>query len=104
MSLSGVRSSRATKARIALTLLSTESRYKSNSPSELVNIGKLYPNYRWFRTRLHNAYASQAHLTAEEDIREALGRASFVRKGKRLPRTSLVLEAHHPMERLKLCR
>ena len=50
--------------------------------AELLNLGKSYPQgYSFFQTRLHKAFASQAHLTDEDEIRKALDRAAFVKKG-----------------------
>ena len=51
---------------------------------ELLNLGREYPlGYAYFRTRLHRAFASQAHLKDDEAIRKALRRADYVRKGER---------------------
>ena len=51
-----------------------------NSP-ELLEMGKSYPlGYSHFRTRLHKAFASQAHLTDEGEIRDGIKRAEFVKK------------------------
>ena len=55
----------------------------SISVTELLNLGKSYPQgYSFFQTRLHKAFASQAHLTDEEEIRKALDKAAFVKKGE----------------------
>lgn len=44
-------------------------------------MGKSYPlGYSYFRPRLHKAFASQAHLTDEEQIRQAIKRAEYVKK------------------------
>jgi len=44
-------------------------------------MGKSYPlGYSYFRPRLHEAFASQAHLTDEEQIRQAIKRAEYVKK------------------------
>lgn len=55
----------------------------TNSPKpELLNLGRNYPlGYTYFRDRLHKAFASQAHLTDEEQIKKGIQRAEFVRKG-----------------------
>lgn len=51
-------------------------------PAELLNLGRNYPlGYTYFRDRLHKAFASQAHLTDEEQIRKGIQRAEYVRKG-----------------------
>ncbi|OBT61761.1 hypothetical protein VE03_09089 [Pseudogymnoascus sp. 23342-1-I1] len=48
---------------------------------ELLNLGKDYPlGYSYFRPRLHKAFASQAGLTDEAEIRKAIDRAYFVKK------------------------
>lgn len=45
-------------------------------------MGRHYPlGYTYFRDRLHKAFASQAHLTDEVKIQEAIKRAEFVKKG-----------------------
>ena len=55
--------------------------------SELLNLGKAYPlGYDYFRPRLHKAFASNAALTDEADIRKGIQRAEFVKKGN-LPST-----------------
>lgn len=44
-------------------------------------MGKHYPlGYNYFRTRLHKAFISQAHLSDENKIREGIKRAEFVKK------------------------
>lgn len=44
-------------------------------------MGKHYPlGYDYFRTRLHKAFMSQAHLRDEEQIRQGIKRAEFVKK------------------------
>ncbi|KKK21871.1 hypothetical protein AOCH_002833 [Aspergillus ochraceoroseus] len=49
--------------------------------TELLNIGREYPlGYEYFRTRLHRAFASQAHVEDEEQIRNGIARAEFVKK------------------------
>ncbi|XHG01406.1 hypothetical protein AWENTII_004789 [Aspergillus wentii] len=52
-----------------------------NVYKELLNLGRNYPlGYEYFRNRLHKAFSGQAHLSDEEEIRKAIGRAEFVRK------------------------
>jgi hypothetical protein len=49
---------------------------------ELLNLGKAYPlGFDYFRPRLHRAFASNASLTEEKDIRRGIERAEFVKKG-----------------------
>ncbi len=46
-------------------------------------MGREYPlGYAYFRSRLHKAFASQAGLQNEQDIRKAIERAEYVRKGE----------------------
>ncbi|KAH8815950.1 NADH-ubiquinone oxidoreductase complex 1/LYR family protein [Xylogone sp. PMI_703] len=53
-----------------------------NIYKELLFLGRDYPlGYSYFRPRLHKAFASKAHLTDENEIREAIKRAEFVKKG-----------------------
>ncbi|KAN0114438.1 complex 1 protein [Hyaloscypha variabilis] len=48
---------------------------------ELLNLGKAYPlGFDYFRPRLHKAFASNASLTNEKDIRKGIERAEFVKK------------------------
>lgn len=48
---------------------------------ELLEMGKSYPlGYSYFQPRLHKAFASQSHLTDEEQIRKAIERAEYVKK------------------------
>ncbi|KAJ5679556.1 hypothetical protein N7462_007800 [Penicillium macrosclerotiorum] len=52
-----------------------------NIYKELLFLGRDYPQgYKFFRDRLHRAFASQAHLTDEEQIRQGIARAEFVKK------------------------
>lgn len=45
-------------------------------------MGREYPlGYTFFRDRLHRAFSKQAHLTNEDEIRKAISRAEFVKKG-----------------------
>jgi hypothetical protein len=51
------------------------------TPVELLNLGRNYPQgYEYFRNRLHKAFASQAHLNDDEQIRKGIARAEFVKK------------------------
>lgn len=44
-------------------------------------MGKSYPlGYKYFRDRLHKAFASQAHLRDEDEIRKGIERAEYVKK------------------------
>ncbi|ATZ52296.1 hypothetical protein BCIN_08g00530 [Botrytis cinerea B05.10] len=48
---------------------------------ELLNLGRSYPlGYTYFRTRLHRAFMSNAHVQSVEEIRRGVERAEFVRK------------------------
>ncbi|QMW25018.1 hypothetical protein G4B84_000263, partial [Aspergillus flavus NRRL3357] len=48
---------------------------------KLLFLGRNYPlGYEYFRNRLHKAFASQAHLTDDEQIRKGIARADFVKK------------------------
>ncbi|KAB2576231.1 Electron transfer flavoprotein regulatory factor 1 [Lasiodiplodia hormozganensis] len=48
---------------------------------ELLYLGREYPQgYNFFRKRLHNAFASQAGLRDEEQIKRRIERAEFVKK------------------------
>lgn len=48
---------------------------------ELLNLGRDYPQgFNYFRPRLHKAFMANAHLRDEEAIRNAIGRADFVKK------------------------
>lgn len=50
--------------------------------TELLYMGREYPlGYQWFRDRLHRAFANQAHLKDEDQIREGIRRAEYVKKG-----------------------
>ena len=50
---------------------------------ELLFLGREYPlGYQYFRDRLHRAFASQTHITDDEQIRKGIARAEFVKKGK----------------------
>lgn len=49
---------------------------------ELLHLGRAYPlGYEYFRPRLHKAFISNAGLTDEEQIRQGIKRAEFVKKG-----------------------
>lgn len=53
--------------------------------AELLEMGRHYPlGYLYFRDRVHNAFASQAHLKENEKIQEGIKRAEFVKKGSLL--------------------
>ncbi|KAF3389025.1 LYR motif-containing protein 5 [Penicillium rolfsii] len=53
-----------------------------NVYKELLWLGREYPlGYQYFRDRLHRAFAGQAHLTDEDQIRQGIARAEFVKKG-----------------------
>jgi hypothetical protein len=48
---------------------------------ELLYLGREYPlGYDYFRPRLHKAFASQADLKDEKQIKKGIERAEFVRK------------------------
>ncbi|KAK0636381.1 LYR family protein [Bombardia bombarda] len=48
---------------------------------ELLNLGRDYPKgFDYFRPRLHGAFMANAHLQDEDEIRQAIARAEFVRK------------------------
>jgi hypothetical protein len=48
-------------------------------------MGREYPQgYDYYRKRLHKAFASQKDLTDEEQIKNGIKRAEFVKKGKSL--------------------
>jgi hypothetical protein len=50
--------------------------------TELLFLGREYPlGYDYYRTRLRKAFASQQHLTDEEQIKKGIERAEFVKKG-----------------------
>jgi hypothetical protein len=50
--------------------------------SELLSLGRAYPlGYDYFRPRLHKAFASNASLTDEDEIKRGIERAQFVKKG-----------------------
>lgn len=50
--------------------------------SELLHLGQEYPlGFDYFRPRLHKAFISNAGLTNEEEIRQGIKRAEFVKKG-----------------------
>ncbi|KAJ5570051.1 LYR motif-containing protein 5A [Penicillium hispanicum] len=57
--------------------------------AELLFLGREYPlGYQYFRDRLHRAFASQANLRDDEQIRKGIARAEFVKKGRWDPRNS----------------
>jgi Complex 1 protein (LYR family) len=54
-----------------------------NLYKELLNLGRDYPlGYKYFQTRLHKAFASQAELKDEEQIKKGIEKAELVKKGK----------------------
>jgi hypothetical protein len=65
-----------------LTLPRLSLPFSTNTPHpELLEMGKSYPlGYSYFQSRLHKAFASQAHLTDEEQIRQGIKRAQYVKK------------------------
>lgn len=51
--------------------------------TELLNLGRDYPQgFSYFRPRLHRAFMTNAHLRDENEIREGIKRAEFVKKGE----------------------
>lgn len=49
---------------------------------ELLFLGRSYPlGFDYFRPRLHKAFASQAHLRSDDEIKKGIERAEFVKKG-----------------------
>lgn len=55
---------------------------RTNPPAALLYLGRNYPlGYPYFRSKLRAAFLAQRGLIGEEDVRLALGRAEFVRKG-----------------------
>ncbi|KAI1618297.1 hypothetical protein EDD37DRAFT_261438 [Exophiala viscosa] len=49
--------------------------------TELLEMGKHYPlGYEYFQPRLHKAFMSKAHIKDEEEIRQGIKRAEFVKK------------------------
>ncbi|KAG2418215.1 hypothetical protein HFD88_001316 [Aspergillus terreus] len=73
------------------------------TPVELLNLGRNYPQgYEYFRNRLHKAFASQAHLNDDEQIRKGIARAEFVKKGMSCsPRVAGTEESRLMIIRLK---
>jgi hypothetical protein len=54
-------------------------------------MGRDYPlGYQYFRDRLHRAFASRANITDEDQIRDGIRRAEYVKKGKCLSSLSSV--------------
>ena len=55
----------------------------NNLSSELLHLGRDYPlGFPYFQTRLHKAFASKAGLSDDDEIRTAIARAEYVKKGK----------------------
>ncbi|KAK3370076.1 hypothetical protein B0H63DRAFT_486085 [Podospora didyma] len=49
---------------------------------ELLTLGRNYPQgFDFFRPRLHRAFMANANLSDEEEIRQGIARAEYVRKG-----------------------
>jgi hypothetical protein len=54
---------------------------KTNLPTELLNLGKDYPQgFSFFRPRLHKAFYNNRHLEGEEEIKTAIKKGEFVKK------------------------
>lgn len=52
-----------------------------NVYKQLLEMGKSYPlGFDYFRPRLHKAFMSQAHLKDEEQIKQGIQRAEYVKK------------------------
>jgi hypothetical protein len=69
-------------------LHSPQTQHSNPITPELLFMGREYPKgYDYYRTRLHKAFISQAHLDDEEAIRNGIKRAEFVKKGIKLPFT-----------------
>jgi len=67
---------------------------RSTESPELLNLGRDYPQgYAYFRPRLHKAFMANAHLQDEEQIRQGIARADFVKKG-----ASPTMTVPHPQE------
>lgn len=67
---------------------------------ELLFLGREYPlGYQYFRDRLHRAFASQTHITDDEQIRKGIARAEFVKKGE----WCLFAGFPIPWPRLRMC-
>jgi hypothetical protein len=50
--------------------------------AELLHLGRDYPlGLQYYRARLHQAFASNAGLKDEDDIKKAIERARYVKKG-----------------------
>ncbi len=61
--------------------LKTTAKLNSRRLAELLNLGKDYPQgYQYFQSRLHKAFASQASLQDEKEIRKGIERAEYVKK------------------------
>jgi hypothetical protein len=71
---------------------------------ELLFMGREYPlGYDYYRTRLHKAFASQRHLTDEEQIKKGIQRAEFVQKGERLCMIKLCFVLTVTLQKSKHC-
>ncbi|TKA74671.1 hypothetical protein B0A49_05665, partial [Cryomyces minteri] len=63
------------------TPLSTKS--AANEQTELLYLGREYPlGYDYFQPRLRKAFASQAGITDDEQIKKGIERAEYVKKGE----------------------
>jgi hypothetical protein len=66
-------------------------------PTELLHLGREYPlGFGYFRPRLHKAFITKAHIRDEDEIREGIKRAEFIRKGG----LSHNLSSRHPSRML----
>ncbi len=64
-------------------------------PPELLFLGRDYPQgYGFFRSRLHKAFMSKADVTNEDEIRQGIAHADYVRKGKRYGSRELARQGH----------
>jgi hypothetical protein len=67
---------------VAIIPTETHCTYTSINLTELLYLGRNYPQgYDYFRQRLHRAFMAKAGLTDEEEIKQGIARAEFVRKG-----------------------
>ncbi|KAI9681475.1 MAG: hypothetical protein M1817_002759 [Caeruleum heppii] len=57
---------------------------------DLLHLGRDYPmGYSYFRPRLYKAFASQAGIIDEAEIKKGIERAEYVKKGTNSLQTSL---------------
>ncbi|SPQ21326.1 b3d409c5-a32b-496c-8d99-8aee6d6eaf3d [Thermothielavioides terrestris] len=67
--------------RKSIHLISSTLPVQECSTAELLFLGREYPQgYDYFRPRLHRAFMTKAHLTDENEIRQGIARAEFVKK------------------------